>query len=239
MAQPMKLSFTQDVGETSPAKREAVGALRITADGRKFRYAKAGSSPVPAGSLVMAPAAVAAHTGRAATPSAVGDRVVSLVVGAAPVAENAYEDGYLQVAANDGGGRQHRILSNTACPAGGTTVLTLAEPVRAALTAASVVSLIPSPWCGAAVSASEENLPAGVAVCDVPAGHYFFAQTGGVACCLAAGTAAVGSMLVPGPAAGSLAAMNASLDVDQPVAGVAFAAAFADGKHQPCLLTLD
>ena len=33
--------------------------------------------------------------------------------------------------------------------------------------------------------------------------------------------------------------MNATLDVDQPVAGVAFAAAFADGKHQPCLLTID
>lgn len=187
----------------------------------------------------MAPAAVPAHLGRAATPAAVGDRVVSIVVGATAVAENAYEDGYLQIASGDGGGRQYRILSNTACPAGGTVILTLAEPLRAALTAASAASLVPSPWCGVAASATEENLPAGVAPCDVPAGHYFFAQTGGVACCLAAGTAAVGSMLVPGAAAGSLAAMNAALDVDQPVAGVAFAAAFADGKRQPCLLTID
>ena len=239
MAQPMKLSFTQDVGETSPAKREALGALRITADGRKFRYAKAGATAVPAGSLVMAPAAVPAHINRQASPAALGERVVSLVVGAAAVTENAYEDGYLQVAASDGSGRQYRILSNTGCPAGGTVVLTLAEPVRAALTTDSVVSLVPSPWCATTASATEENLPAGIATCDVPPGHYFFAQTGGVACCLAAGTAAVGSMLVPGAAAGSLAAMNASLDVDQPVAGVAFAAAFADGKHQPCLLTLD
>ena len=51
MAQPMKLSFTQDVTETSPAKREAVGALRITADGRKFRYAKAGAAALAAGSM--------------------------------------------------------------------------------------------------------------------------------------------------------------------------------------------
>ena len=50
----MKLSFTQDVGETSPAKREAVGALRITADGRKFRYAKAGSAALPAGAMLLA-----------------------------------------------------------------------------------------------------------------------------------------------------------------------------------------
>lgn len=239
MAQPMKLSFTQDVGETSPAKREAVGALRITADGRKFRYAKAGPAAIDAGSLTLAPAAEAQHIGRPATPASVGDRVVSVTVGTTAVAENAYEDGYLQVADSDGQGRQYRILSNTACPAGAAVICTLAEPVRAALTTDSRVSLIPSPWCGVAASATEENLPAGVATCNVPAGHYFFAQTGGVGCCLAAGTAGVGSMLVPGAAPGSLTAMNATLDVDQPVAGVAFAAAFADGKHQPCLLTID
>ncbi|HWQ10932.1 MAG TPA: hypothetical protein VN436_17555 [Holophaga sp.] len=235
----MKLSFTQDVGETSPAKREAVGALRITADGRKFRYARAGSAALAAGSLGLAPAAVAAHVNLAASPVAVGDRVVSLTVGAAAVAENAYEDGFFQVADGNGQGRQYRILSNTACAASGTVILTLAEPVRTALTAESRVSLIPSPWGGVTSSATEENLPAGVAPCDVPAGHYYFAQTGGVACCLAAGVAPVGAMLVPGATAGSLSAMNAALDVDQPVAGVAFAAPAVDGKHQPCFLTLD
>ncbi len=238
MAQPMKLSFTQDIGETSPAKREAVGALRITADGRKFRYARAGSA-LAAGTLGMAPAAVAAHGNLAALPAAVGDRVLTLAVGAAAVAENAYEDGYLQVADADGRGRQYRILSNTACPAGGSVVLTLAESVRAALTADSRVSLVPSPWSGVAASGTEENLPAGVAPCDVPAGHYYFAQTGGVACCLAGGAAPVGAMLVPGAVAGSLGPMNATLDVDQPVAGVAFAAAAVGGRHQPCFLTLD
>lgn len=239
MAQPMKLSFTQDVAETSPAKREAVGALRITADGRKFRYAKAGLAALTAGTLGLAPTAVAGHQNLAASPAAVGERVLTLTVGATPVAENAYEDGYLQVAEADGKGRQYRILSNTACPAGGSVVLTLAEPVRAALTTASKVSLVPSPWAGVTASATEENLPAGVAPCDVPAGHYYFAQTGGVACCLAGGTAPIGAMLVPGATAGSLAAMNATLAVDQPVAGVAFAAAAAAGRHQPCFLTLD
>jgi len=239
MAQPMKLSFTQDIGEISPAKREAVGALRITADGRKFRYAKAGVSGLAAGSLGMAPAAVPDHCNLPATPAAVGDRVVSLVVGKTAVAVNAYEDGFFQVAAADGQGRQYRILSNTACAAAGSVVLTLAEPIRAALTATSRVSLVPSPWGGVTASATKENLPAGVATCDVPAGHYYFSQTGGVACCLAAGPAAVGTMLVPGATAGALSAMNASLDVDQPVAGVAFAAAMADGVCQPCFLTLD
>uniref|UniRef100_I2PYN1 Uncharacterized protein n=1 Tax=Desulfovibrio sp. U5L TaxID=596152 RepID=I2PYN1_9BACT len=239
MAQPMKLSFTQDVAETSPAKREAVGALRITADGRKFRYARAGGTALAAGTLGLAPAALAEHQQLAASPAAVGDRVLTLAVGAAPVAENAYEDGFLQVAEADGRGRQYRILSNTACPGGGTVVLTLAEPVRAALTTASKVSLVPSPWAGVAASATEENLPAGVTPCDVPAGHYYFAQTGGVACCLAAGNAPIGAMLVPGATAGSLAAMNTTLDVDQPVAGVAFAAPTTAGRHQPCFLTLD
>lgn len=239
MAQPMKLSFTQDVSETSPAKREAVGALRITADGRKFRYAKAGASPLAAGSMGQAPAAVANHCNLTATAAAVGDRVLSVTVGATAVAENTYEDGFLQVAETDGAGRQYRILSNTACASGGTVILTLAEGLRAPLTAASKVSLIPSPWCGVTATAAEENLPAGVTPCDVPAGHYYFAQTGGVACCLASGTPAVGSMLVPGPAAGALSAMNATLDVDQPVSGVTFATAGTDGRCSPCFLTLD
>lgn len=239
MAQPMKLSFTQDVTETSPAKREAVGALRITADGRKFRYAKAGPTGLTAGAMGQAPAAVANHCHLTATAAAVGDRVLSVTVGPTAVTENAYEDGYLQAAEADGAGRQYRILSNTACAASGTVILTLAEGLRAALTTSSTVSLVPSPWCGVTASATEENLPAGVTPCDVPAGHYYFAQTGGVACCLAAGTPAVGTMLVPGATAGSLAAMNATLDVDQPVAGVAFAAAGTDGRCSPCFLILD
>ncbi len=239
MAQPMKLSFTQDVSETSVAKREAVGALRITADGRKFRYAKAGSAGLSAGAMGLAPAAVPEHLDLPASPAGVGDRVLSLTVGASPVAENAYEDGYLQVGDAGGKGRQYRILSNTACSASGTVILTLAEPLRAALAGTSTVSLVPSPWGGVSASATEENLPVGVTPCDVPAGHYYFAQTGGVACCLSAGAAPVGAMLVPGAAAGSLAAMNPTLDVDQPVAGVAFAVAGADGRCNPCFLTLD
>jgi len=239
MAQPMKLSFTQDVTETSPAKREAVGALRITADGRKFRYAKAGAAALAAGSMGLAPAAVANHCNLAGTAAAVGDRVLSVTVGATAVTENAYEDGYLQVTETTGSGRQYRILSNTACVASGTVILTLAEGLRAAVTTASKCSLVPSPWCGVTASATEENLPAGVTPCDVPAGHYYFAQTGGVGCCLSAGTPTVGTMLVPGATAGALAAMNATLDVDQPVAGVTFATAGTDGRCSPCFLTLD
>jgi hypothetical protein len=239
MAQPMKLSFTQDVSETSLAKREAIGALRITADGRKFRYAKAGPAALAAGAMGLAPAAEANHINLAATPASIGDRVLSVTVGASAVAENAYEDGFLQATETNGCGRQYRILSNTACAAGRTVVLTLAEGLRTALTTASKLSLVPSPWCGVTASATEENLPAGVTPCDVPAGHYYFAQTGGVACCLAAGTPAVGTMLVPGATAGALTGMNATLDVDQPVAGVAFASAGTDGRCTPCFLTLD
>lgn len=239
MAQPMKLSFTQDVTETSPAKREAVGALRITADGRKFRYAKAGSAALAAGSMGQAPAAVANHLNLTGTTAAVGDRVLTVSVGATAVAENAYEDGFLQATGTDGSGRQYRVLSNIACAAGGSVVLTLAEGLRAAISSDTALSLVPSPWCGVTASATEENLPVGVTPCDVPAGHYYFAQTGGVSCCLAAGTPAVGTMLVPGATAGSLAAMNATLDVDQPVAGVAFGVAGTDGGCSPCFLTLD
>jgi hypothetical protein len=150
MAQSMKLCFTQDVMETSPRKLEILGARRVLADGRGFRYAMAAPAGVSAGKLAMARTAVPQHVNLDGTPAAVGERVLCLTLGAAPAAENDYEDGYLQVNAQAGQGHQYRILSNSACAAGGRMVLTLAEPLRAALEAASKVTLAASPWRGAA-----------------------------------------------------------------------------------------
>lgn len=238
MAQPMKLSFTQDVMETSPRKLEILGARRILADGRGFRYAMAAPGGLAAGKLAMTALAVPQHVDLDGTPAAVGERVLCLTLGAAPAAENVYEDGYLQVSSQTGQGHQYRILSNTACVAGGRMVLTLADPLRTALAAASKVALVASPWRGVAVSDQEENLPAGVAPCDVPGGHSFWAQTSGPALCLSADTAAPGTMLVPAATPGALASAGSPAAQDKPVLAVAWAVAGAAGQYKPCFLTL-
>ncbi len=238
MAQPMKLSFTQGVMETSALKREILGSLRILADGRKFRYARAGAAALAAGNLITAPRADAGHLNQAASAAEVGDRILALTVAGA-VLENDYEDGCLQINDGDGEGHQYRILSNGACDDGEVVVLTLAEPLREALTASSKFTLVRSPWAEAAVSADEKNPPVGVTPCGVRAGRYFWAQTGGPGLCLASDASDVGTMLVPGATAGSLAGMNASLDVDRPIVAVAMAAAGVAGQYKPCFLKID
>ncbi len=239
MAQPMKLCFSQDVMETSPRKLEILGARRVLADGRGFRYALAAPGGVPAGKLCMAKAAVPQHLGLDAPAAAVGERVLCLTLGAAPAAENDYEDGYLQVAAAAGQGHQYRILSNSAAAASGRMVLTLAEPLRTALDSAAKVSLIASPWRGVAPSDQEENLPAGVAPCAVPGGHHFWSQTSGPALCLAADASGPGTMLVPAATAGALAGAGSPAAQDKPFVAVAWASAGVAGQYRPCCLTLD
>ena len=184
MAHPEKLSFTQDTTETSPGKREAVGALRIAADGRKFRYSKNGPFPLRAADAVTESGSKAARSNQnlVAGSGSLGDRVVSVFSSEEGIAENAYEDGYLQVVFGPGEGNQYRILANTGCPAGKETVLTLAEPLRANIEATSLATFIPSPWCGVVSVHGDGGRIVGVSPCDVPSGHYFFAQTGGVAC---------------------------------------------------------
>jgi len=239
MAQPMKLCFSQDVMETSPRKLEILGARRVLADGRGFRYALAAPGGVPAGNLCMAKTAVPQHVGLDAPAAAVGERVLCLTLGAAPAAENDYEDGYLQVASAAGQGHQYRILANSACAASGRMVLTLAEPLRSALDGTTTVSLTASPWRGVAPSDQEENLPAGVAPCDVPGGHHFWSQTSGPALCLSADASGPGTMLVPAATAGALAGAGSPATQDKPVVAVAWATAGVAGQYAPCCLTLN
>jgi len=241
MAQPMKLQFTQDVAEVSTVKKEILGALRILADGRKYRYARAGSGGVSAGALLMAPKAEAGFTDQAALaalPAKTVDRVLSLTFGA-DAAENAFEDGYLLVTGGPGAGAARRILANAAAPAGSPVIVTLAESLGVELSAESLVTLVPSPWAGAIQSAEEENVPVGVAPCDAGEGRYLWIQTGGPGLCLSFDDAPVGAMMVPGAVAGSLGAMNAALDVDQPVTAVALAVGGAAGKRRPFFLKID
>lgn len=238
MAQPMKLSFTQDVMETSVLKKEILGALRILADGRKFRYARAGAGGVGVGLLAMAPKAAALLTDQAASAARIGDRALTLIVGA-DVAENAFEDGYLQITDAEGKGHQYRILSNAAALAGAGAALTLAEPLKAALDATSRYSLIPSPWAGVAAIGVAENVPVGVSPCAAAAGRYFWLQTGGPCVCLSADASDVGTMMVPGATAGSLAGMKATLDVNQPVIALALACAGSAGLYKPFFLKID
>jgi hypothetical protein len=239
MSTPIKNMFSHGLFEAKATTPEALGTLRILADGRKFRLAKAGAAALSPGKLAVAPDAVANHINLTGSAIKVGESRVPVTVGATAVTDGQYVGGFLQINAGTGAGMQYKIQSHGTCAASGVLVVVLEEPIRVALDATSKLSLIPCPWNDTVESATEENLPVGITLCPVPAGYFYWAQTSGQAVALIAGTPAKGTMLVPGATAGSLAAMNATLDIDQPVVATMGHTAGVDGQYKPVLLAIE
>lgn len=223
MNEPLKLQFTQGILDISSTQKEILGAPRWTADGRFFRYAKAGATVLAVGLMGQAVAPTAGHIERApAADVAIGDTSLSIATATTAVVEDEYKDGFLQVNKGTGIGHQYRIESNTACAISGTTVVQLKDPIKVALTnAGSEVSLIRSLHYGVVETTTQEAMPAGIAPCAVTALYYYWAQTGGQAPCYTEGTDTVGNMMIQSNTKGMLEKCATTAVVsDRPIVGI-------------------
>jgi hypothetical protein len=244
---PLKRTgFAQGLYQISSSAKEMVGTMRVTRDGRIFRYAKAGGTALVAGRCSVAPAIAADVMNEAcAGAHALGDLqfTETITAAAAAYAENEFRGGFLQINDATGEGHQYMIDSSTAVAIGGTSItLTLAEAIRVALVAAtSEFTLAKSPWFGAAVSSTEENLPIGIAPVPVTANYYYWAQTHGPALCTVSGTPAVGTVLTLDDAtAGNLKAIATPLDIDIAYCvGIAWGTVGVGGEQKPVFLQID
>lgn len=133
----------QDVRTTSTVRGGIMlGAVGGTADGRIYRWSKAGAVDLAAGKVNVTPARAANHANRTLTTgSAVGSYTVSVPVGATAVTQDQYKDGMLTVNDGTAEGISYLIEGNTAAASSGTTTVTLSEPIKVALTNASDVTL--------------------------------------------------------------------------------------------------
>lgn len=235
--------FAQDIYKVSGTKTKGImlGQLRILADGRKFRYGKAGGTLVAGGMCAMA-AATANHTAQLQTSgaaNAVGSTVVSVYVGATAVTANMYDDGFLQVYDGTAGttGFQYRIKSHTTSSAGSEIIyVSLAEPILVATLTTDTFSLMPNPWSGIAHTTTKESGAAGIAMRAASSGQYLWFQTGGQAICKAEGTAAVGSAIGISDTTQEIELAAAYTD---PIVGFVYGLANAAGKWSPVFLTID
>lgn len=236
--------WRQSIMEPSSTQKETLGALRILADGRKFRYAKVGGSNVQAGAVLKALAATANHIDLAVATAVAGATSVTVTLGATAATLNYYAGGYLQV--NSGAtalGHQYTIESHPAADSEATLVVTLKEPLKTALTNGThKVSLIPSPWVGLVVADGAGVFAAGVAPCNITANYYAWIQTGGVACVEADTTHAVGANLFPaanGEAGVGPNVTNGAPLAAGPIIGYAHATAGVADECKPVILTID
>lgn len=246
MAKPMKRSgWNQGILTVSATQKESLGALRILQDGRKFRYAKAGSSALSAGNANAAAAIAAAVLNQAcASAHSQGDYTVTETITApgAAIAENYFADGFLAINDADGEGHHYKIVASTPVSATGTSItVVLEDPLRTALVAAaSEFTLVHNPEMEVVETTTEESLFTGVAPVAVPAGYFFWNQTGGMASVLTSGTPAIGTVLTLSSTSGALQAIATPLAIDAAYCvGVAALTVGVNGEYKPVDLRWD
>lgn len=188
----------QDVRDVATVKQMRWGSVRETWDGKRFRYGQAGAVDLAHGKVNVAAAAVANHTNRVvAAAVAVGGTKVTATLGATAAAASAYADGRLVVNDSTGEGIDYGIKDHAAVLSAGVISVRLDDPVKIALTTASEVSLVASPWYGAIVSPSAiAHRPVGVNNVDIPAANTGFFQVRGDCPVLIDGTPTKGAGVI-------------------------------------------
>lgn len=202
-----------DVHSSSSTQELNLGARAMLQDGREFVYVKAGASALVAGKLQQAPAIVANHQNIAvAAAAAIGDKSVTVTLGATAATADQYAGGFLVVNDADGEGYVYKIEGNPAADSAGSLVVSLADELIEALTTSSEVCLIPNLYNGVIINpTTATNAPVGIAVSDIAANEYGWLQVKGPAPCLSQGAITVGLGIAPsGSVAGAVAVVAAT-----------------------------
>ena len=178
--------------ETTP--NHQLGSIGVTADGRKYRYARAGTSALVAGDLLQSPAEATDSQSLIVAASVIGSKTVT-TTDTTTVTANEFANGYLIVTGEGGTGTGHmyRIRSHPAATAAVVTI-TLYDAIEVALSASTQIDLVANPYEGVIQwPATQTGSPVGVAVTAVAASSYSWIQTGGASATLTTGTVAVGT----------------------------------------------
>ena len=239
---PIKINaWSQGLYEVSATKKECLGALRETEDGRKFRYAKAGDTLIVGGATYSA-AATSNHVNQIQSSGAAnsaGDMTVAVYVGDTAVTANQYDDGYLVVyqAGSGTAGYYYPIASHTVSAAGNEIVyVTLKEPLAKATYTDDYFSLFANPWSGIGNVTAIAVSWSGQAMAAATSGQYLWVQTGGFGVAFGGDTSAVGTVVCPSD---DTYALETAAGYTGPFVGHVYSTAFASGYFTPVLLKYD
>jgi hypothetical protein len=186
----------QDVRTTSTTQGgNVLGEYGGTQDGRLYRFGKAGAVALAPGKVAVSEATAANHTNRAvASAVGVGEYTVTFTLGATAAAADLYKDGYLNVNDAAGEGCMYRIEGHPAVLSGGSMTVTLAEPVKVALTTSSEVSLVKQTMDDLIVNpGAVAHNPVGVNNVTVPIDGYGWFQVRGLCSTLSDGIVTKGA----------------------------------------------
>jgi len=167
--------------ESGTTQLHPLGTIGATADGRSYRYAEAGAVELAAGQLCIAVDITANHEDLAVNTAAVGDKTLTITLGATAIAANDYDGGYVNVTDDTGQGVMYLIDSAPATDASGSVIVTLHEPVHTAFAAATTVTLVRNKYKEIIVSdGTITDLPVGVPNVIIAANAFGWVQTSGL-----------------------------------------------------------
>lgn len=246
----MRISSPADIIDFDPYTTRTVDPGTHTfgdkvdlADGRAFRFGKAGASAISRGKLQLAPAPKANHQDTAlAADAAVEAEQITVTLGATAATAGEYDEGFAVVIDGAGEGQVFVISHNPAADSAAALTLVLADFVKTALaSASSKVGLIHNAYNGVVEGTSDTRQPAGVPLIGAAAGDYVWLQSKGIASVLADETLTLGAWLTAGTStAGAVEELD---DVTAPITdnlvGFVQHAAGTDTEYPVVVLAID
>lgn len=224
--------------ETDDTKQHVLGQKYEDEFGRVFRYVKAGGTALDPGKLVVNKDGDTDGQNVTVARTETAGKTSLLVDFAGEVTADYFADGTLTVSDATGEGVSVEVAGNTATSGAGEATVSLKEPLPVAVTVdVSEVTLLPSPWDGVVVSATDQaDMPVGVPNVTVAADNYGWVQTRGTCAVLADEAVTKGLALTIGT--GVAGAVEAQDGAGEPVVGVA-QMALVDTEYRPAFLTID
>jgi len=234
----MNLSHS-DINTVNDNQETALGQMGFY-NGRIFRYVKAGAVALDRAKLVVAPTVVANHLNMSfAAAPAIGDKQVTVTLGATAATADQYAGGELIVQDGTGEGRSYPVEGNLAADSAGTCTVYLKERIdTAGALSETNVDLIASPYNGVVISATDQaDMAIGVPAVVVAASKYAWVASGGRTSVLADEAVAVGLPVTIGT--GVAGAVEAKDGAGEQEVGIAHGTAMVDTEYQSVFLTID
>ena len=208
----------QPAFSTSTTALHAVGSKMVTADGRTYRYVKAGSgAALVVGNALQAPAEDTDHDDITCRATAAGATALLITAGSGSGAldANEYAGGFAVVDTTAGLGYCYKIDNHLAIGASANGALNLApeDPIQVALDTNSRITLVKNPYNGVIQmpATTLTNVVVGGAIAVIDASYHGWIQSGGPGAALISGTPGAGQPVTVSGTAGALAVHSAEL----------------------------
>ena len=235
----------EKITSTSEDLGLVIGTRMFLPDGRVYRYSFSNGAACSV-TGVQSSAALANHDSNLAVTQAqsVGDKSVSITLGATAAAKDLYANGYLFFNTAAGSGQVYRIRQHDAIGSGGTGTINLmdGDTIAEALVAgSSQVGLVANPYMHVIPSpgGAQTGRTVGFAPCEVADNSYFWAQTWGEAAVLADGTLVIFRPIrMSDGTAGAVEEYSSQTDAEEQVVGFATNVLAATTEYQFAFLQI-